>query len=118
MNDLIAIGRNYDIIYVICAGHFEICPIVSIVGWQNKSTIDKKPYIAEEEEVKEYIKIMLTYQKINALFCGNSSTGILQGTCSCKKTYIITKNKCFSKSKLTFCNQFRLNCKAIEILAS
>ena len=63
MNDLIAIGRNYDIIYVICAGHFEICPIVSIVGWQNKSTIDKKPDIAEEEEVDVYIKIMLTFIK-------------------------------------------------------
>ena len=95
VNDLIALERNYDIIYVICAGHFEICPIVSIVGWQNKSTIDKKPYIAEEEEVKEYIKIMLTYQKINALFCGNSSTGILQDTCSCKKHILLQKINVF-----------------------
>ena len=80
---------------MICAGHFDICPIVSIVGWQNKSTIDKKPYIAEEEEVKEYIKIMLTYQKINALFCGNSSTGILQDTCSCKKHILLQKINVF-----------------------
>ena len=57
MNDLIALERNYDIIYGFCAGHFEICPIVSIVGWQNKSTIDKKPDIAEEEEVKDCICI-------------------------------------------------------------
>ena len=57
MIDLIVPRRNYDIIYVICADHFEICPIVSIVGWQNKSTIDKKPYIAEEEEVKDCICI-------------------------------------------------------------
>ena len=90
MNDLIAIGRNYDIIYVICAGHFEICPIVSIVGWQNKSTIDKKPDIAEEEEVKDCICIYKNnayfYQKINALFCG-----ILLVQVFCK-THVVAKN--------------------------
>lgn len=99
MNNLIALGRIYDIIYVICAGHFEICPIVSIVGWQNKSTIDKKPDIAEEEEVKDCICIYKNnayfYQKINALFCGTSSTGILQDTCSCKKHILLQKINVF-----------------------
>ena len=59
---------------------------------------------------------MLTYQKINVLFCGTSSTGILQDTCSCKKHILLQKINVFPNQSWLFATNFVSTVKQLKSL--
>ena len=60
---------------------------------------------------------MLTYQKINVLlFCGTSSTGILQDTCSCKKHILLQKINVFPNQSWLFATNLVSTVKQLKSL--
>ena len=59
---------------------------------------------------------MLTYQKINALFYGTSSTGILQDICICKKHILLQKINVFPNQSWLFATNFVSTVKQLKSL--